>query len=96
MVYYSLTIISSFLRTAGAVEGHQQSWNPNPACQSCPMRVKGVISACFRCPKWKLACWHIFLLCLSEEARDYEATTVNVSHSGDTSEHRGIGLTGEG
>lgn len=46
----------------------------SPVCQSWSVHTREGISACFRCPQWKLACCHIFLLCLSEKACDYKAT----------------------
>lgn len=79
--YYLLTIISS---SVGPYPTHwccweppvwgPSLWNASLVCQSWSVRANGVISACLGCPRWKLACWHIFLWCLTEEACDYEAT----------------------
>lgn len=75
-----------------------QAWNPSPVCQSGSVRVKGVISACLRCPRWKQACWHIFLVCLSKEACDYEATMSccqsPLGAEANVTQHRGINWNG--
>lgn len=47
-----------------------------------PCVLREVISACFGCPSWKLACWHIFLQCFSERLVTMKPRWV-VSHSGE-------------
>lgn len=54
-----------------AVKGHQHKAG---LVKSQSVQTRGVFPACFGCPLWKLACWHILLLCLSEKACDYEVT----------------------